>query len=105
MGCSPPEVKIPTTTRDTPILVNGGILIRGQPYRSFIFARLARRPTVQRLRLELPPLEEEDAEPFDSDEDGKLPRLAGAWLIRGLATRGERPAAAAGRFALLLHGL
>ncbi|CAJ1434076.1 unnamed protein product [Effrenium voratum] len=51
-----------------------------QTNRSFDMAllpvRLARRPTVQRLRLELPPLEEEDAEPFDSDEESaRRPQL------------------------------
>ena len=32
-GCSPPKVvRIPTKTRDTPIVVNRGLLIRGQHY-------------------------------------------------------------------------
>jgi len=33
------------------------------------FCRLARRKVVQELQLELPSLDAEDQEPFDSDED------------------------------------
>lgn len=33
------------------------------------FSRLARRKVVQELQLELPSLDAEDQEPFDSDED------------------------------------
>ena len=29
-GCSPPKVTIPTKTRDTPIIINRGLLVRGQ---------------------------------------------------------------------------